>query len=374
MNRLRHVFWLGVKEMRSLGGDTVIVLLLVYSFSYGTYTEATGFMIEVNNASIAIVDEDRSALSRRIIQSFQPPRFFEPVLIDAREVDGLMDQSKFMFVVDIPPRFEADVLEGRRPEVQVNIDATATMQAGIGAGYIHQLVTDEVDRFVNRSDETARMPVELVTRLAFNPNGSQRWFAGIVSIINHVGMMTIILTGAALIREREHGTIEHLLVMPLSPLDLVLAKVWSSALVILVAASLCLVIVIEMVLDVPIAGSRLLFLGGSVLYLFFAAALGIFLGTVSRSMAQFALLLILTMLILQMLSGTDTPIESQPDWLQKFTFFLPSRHYVSFSQAIIRRGADFSMVWREFLMVTVLGMAFFALSLRLFRRSIATYH
>jgi ABC-2 type transport system permease protein len=373
MDRLRHVFWLGMKEMRSLGGDTVIVLLLIYSFSYGTYTEATGITVEVHNSSIAIVDEDRSTLSRRIIESFQPPRFFEPVLIEAEQVDGLMDQNKFMFVVDIPPRFEADVLEGRRPQVQVNIDATATMQAGIGAGYIHGLVTDEVNRFVSRTDETARMPVELVTRLAFNPNASQKWFAGIVSIINHVGMMTIILTGAALIREREHGTIEHLLVMPLSPLDLVLAKVWSSALVILAASAACLVIVIEMVLDVPIAGSRLLFLGGSVLYLFFAAALGIFLGTVSRSMAQFALLLILTMLILQMLSGTDTPIESQPDWLRRFTFFLPSRHYVSFSQAILRRGADFTMVWSEFLIVAVLGLVFFTLSLRRFRRSVATY-
>jgi ABC-2 type transport system permease protein len=374
MNRLRHIFWLGIKEMRSLGSDTVIVLLLIYSFSYGTYTEATGISVEVSNSSIAIVDEDRSVLSRRIIQSFQPPRFFEPVLIGAHQVDEVMDQNRFLFVVDIPPRFEADVLEGRRPEVQVNIDATATMQAGIGAGYIHELVTAEVARFVSRTDEPARMPVELVTRLAFNPNGSQWWFAGIVSIINHVGMMTIVLTGAALIREREHGTIEHLLVMPLSPLDLVLAKVWSSALVILVAAALCLVIVIEMVLEVPVAGSRLLFLGGSALYLFFAAALGIFLGTVSRSMAQFALLFILTMLILQMLSGTDTPIESQPEWLRRFTFFLPSRHYVSFSQAIICRGADFSMVWREFVIVLVLGLVFFALSLRLFRKSVTAYH
>ncbi len=374
MNRLRHIFWLGIKEMRSLGSDTVIVLLLIYSFSYGTYTEATGMTVEVNNSSIAIVDEDRSNLSRRIRQAFHSPRFFDPVLIEAEEVDEVMDQNRFMFVLDIPPRFEADVLEGRMPEVQVNIDATATMQAGIGSEYIHQLVTDEVDRFVSRSDEPPRLPVELVTRLAFNPNGSQWWFSGIVSIINNVGMMTIILTGAALIREREHGTIEHLLVMPLSPLDLVLAKVWSSALVILVASALCLVIVIEMVLEVPIAGSRLLFLGGSALYLFFAAALGIFLGTVSRSMAQFALLFILTMLILQMLSGTDTPIESQPDWLQRFTFFLPSRHYVSFSQAIICRGANFMTVWREFLIVAVLGLVFFMLSLRLFRRSFATYH
>jgi len=360
--------------MRSLSGDTVIVFLLIYSFTLGTYTEATGYAVEVNNASIAFVDEDHSTLSRNIIGAFRPPRFFEPVMIEADEVDEAMNESRFMFVVDIPPRFEADVLEGRLPQVQVNIDATAMMQAGIGAGYIHEMVNAEVSRFVNRSGERTKMPVELVTRLAFNPNGKQSWFAGVVSIINHVGMLTIILTGAALIREREHGTIEHLLVMPLSPLDLVLAKVWSSALVILVAAMVCLIVVVEWVLDVPIAGSRLLFLSGTVVYLFFAAALGVFLGTVSRSMAQFALLLILTMLVLQMLSGSDTPVESQPEWLQGITYFLPSRHYVSFSQAIIYRGADFMGVWKDFLMVAVLGGLFFFLSLGIFRRSIVNYH
>ena len=159
-----------------------------------------------------------------------------------------------------------------------------------------------------------------------------------MAIINQVTMLTIILTGAAVIREREHGTLEHLLVMPLTAFEIAMAKVWANGLVILVATALSLFLVVQTVLKVPFAGSHALWFAGVVLYLFFATALGIFLGTISRSMAQFALLIILVVVVLQLLSGGSTPVESQPEWLQYLTFFLPSRHFVSFSQAIIYRG------------------------------------
>jgi ABC-2 type transport system permease protein len=189
-----------------------------------------------------------------------------------------------------------------------------------------------------------------------------------VAIINQITMLTIVLTGAALIREHEHGTIEHLLVMPLTALDIAMAKVWANGLVILMATIVSLLLVVEGILSVPIAGSKALFLGGTVLYLFFATALGIFLGTIVRSMAQFALLVILP---LYLLSGGSTPVESQPDWLQSITLFLPSRHFVSFSQAVISRGAGLDIVWPELVAVTGLGLVFFVFSLGLFRRSIA---
>jgi ABC-2 type transport system permease protein len=158
--------------------------------------------------------------------------------------------------------------------------------------------------------------------------------------------------------------------MPLAAFDIAASKVWANGLVILLSAALSLVFVVEGLLDVPIAGSKLLFLSGTALYLFFATALGIFLGTIARSMVQFALLVLLVILPLNMLSGGMTPIESQPAWLQMITFWLPSRHFVSFSQSILFRGAELEIVWPEFLIVTVLGLVFFGLSLALFRRSI----
>jgi len=369
--KLSNIFWLGAKELRSLRSDKVLVLFVIYAFSLSIITVARGTSSEVYNASIAFVDEDQSALSKRLMSAFYPPRFQQPVEIAAEEVDAAMDAGRFMFVVVVPPRYELNLRAGRKAELQVNIDATAMLQASIGGSYIQNILTNEVASFLSRSDPTISYPARIVVRKAFNPNGDVSWFNSIVGIINQVTMLTTILTGAALIREREHGTIEHLLVMPLSALEIALAKVWSNALVILVAVSASLLFVVRMFLGVPIAGSPALFLLGVILYLFFATALGVFLGTVARTMAQFALLIVLIMIVLQLLSGGTTPVESQPEWLQHLTILLPSRHFVSFSQAIIYRGAGLEAVWPNFLAVTLIGLAFFVFSLQRFRQSIA---
>lgn len=183
--------------------------------------------------------------------------------------------------------------------------------------------------------------------------------------------MTLVLTGAAVIREREHGTLEHLSVIPLSAFEIAMAKVWANSLVILITTGASLLLIVRMALKVPFAGSVTLWFVGVVLYLFSATALGIFLGMISGSMAQFALLIILVNVVLMLLSGGSTPVESQPKWLQYLTYFLPARHFVSFSQVIVYRGGGLSAVWSQFLMVSTIGLGFFVYSLALFRKSIA---
>jgi len=368
---LSSVFWLGVKELRSLRSDIVMIALVAYAFTMSIYTQARGTSSEVNNASIAFVDEDRSQLSLHLASCFYPPRFKQPGTLAARDIDRAMDEGRFMFVVVVPPRFEADLRAGRRTEIQVDVDATAMYQASNGASYIQRILTDEMSRYLRRSDEKFRPPLRLVVRKAFNPNGDTTWFNGIVAIINQISLLTVILTGAALIREREHGTLEHLMVMPLTALEIALAKVWANGLVILVAATISLVVVVQGVLRVPVAGSVPLFLVGMAVYLFFATALGIFLGTIARTMAQFALLIILLIFTLQMLSGGSTPVESQPEWLQRLTLVLPSRHFVAFAQAIIFRGAGLETVWPQFAAVAGIGLAFFVYAISRFRESIA---
>ena len=192
-----------------------------------------------------------------------------------------------------------------------------------------------------------------------------------MEIINAITMLSIILSGAALIREREHGTIEHLLVMPLDPFEIMMAKVWANGLVILIASMLSLIFVVQLVLGVPVIGSKLLFMAGTVLYLFFATALGIFLATMTRSMPQFGLLFILVVLPLRMLSGGTTPLESMPETLQNIMQIAPSTHFVKYAQAILFRGAGIDVVWPEFLLVFVIASAFFAFSAMRFRKSIA---
>jgi ABC-2 type transport system permease protein len=371
MNTLKNIFWLGLKEIRSLLSDVVMVVFVVYAFTFAIYVQATGTSSDVVNASIAFVDEDGSALSKNLFNAFYPPRFQYPVLIGAAEVQQSMDEGKYMFAVVVPPQFELNLLAARNPSLQVNIDATAMQQAGIGAGYIQNIAEQTITTYLYRANVAPKLPINLVIRKLFNPNGTSSWFKSVVAIINQISLLTVVLTGAAVIREREHGTLEHLLVMPLTSFEIAMAKVWANSLVILIATAASLYLVVEMALQVPFAGSVILWFVGVILYLFFATALGIFLGTISRSMAQFALLLILVILVLMLLSGGSTPVESQPRWLQAVTYFLPARHFVSFSQVIIYRGGGILAVWRQFLMVAAIGLGFFVYSLGAFRKSIA---
>ena len=371
MESLINIFWLALKEFRSVLSDKVLVLFVLYAFTWTIYQQASGTSNEVNNASIAFADEDQSALSEELINAFYPPRFQYPVRIRTDEIERAMDEGRFMFVVVIPPQFEQDLRAGRQSDIQVNVDATAMQQGGIGAGYIHNIITQRLATYLRRTDIDTSGAVNLVQRKMFNPNGVSAWFSSIVAIMNQVSLLTIVLTGAAVIREREHGTLEHLLVMPLTAFQIAMAKVLANGLVILIATMLSLILVVRMILQVPFQGSLFLWFTGVLLYLFFATALGLYLGTISRSMAQFALLIVLVVMVLQLLSGGSTPVESQPGWLQAATYFLPSRHFVSFSQVIIYRGGGLDAVWRNFAMVGGIGLAFFLYSVMLFRKSIA---
>src|SRR5581483_3033317 len=193
--------WLGLKELRSLMSDAVMVVFVVYGFTMAIYIQATGTSSEVNNASIAFVDEDDSPMSNELLNAFYPPRFKLPVKLEANEAQVAMDEGQIMFVVVIPPRFEHDLRAGRNPNVQVNIDATAMQQAGIGAGYIKNIISDRIDALLKRSDASSQQPVNLVIRKLFNPNAVSSWFKSIVAIINQISLLTVVLTGAAVIRE-----------------------------------------------------------------------------------------------------------------------------------------------------------------------------
>ena len=204
------------------------------------------------------------------------------------------------------------MLAGRAPAIQLNIDATRMSQAFSGNGYIQQIFSTEVNDFAQRFHRAAAPGVDLVLRMRFNPNLEQAWFGSLMEIINNVTMLSIILTGATLIREREHGTIEHLLVMPVTPAEIMLAKVWSMGLVVLAAAMMALVFVVQGALRVPVQGS---------LALFMLAA--------------------------------------------------PTTHFVAAGQDILYRGAGIEVVWPQFLAILAIGSLLFVASLARFRKTIS---
>ena len=360
-----------IKELRSIRADPIMLVLVIYTFTIAVYTVSTGASVEARNLAVGVVDEDHSALSRQLRNALLLPIFQPPVVIPASAIDSEMDHERLVFVVEIPPKFESDLLAGRPSTVQVNVDATAMAQAGIGAGYLQSIIPQEVANVLGRREVQPSVPVNVVTHTRFNPNLVSSWFTSVMQVINAITMLTLILTGAALIREREQGTIEHLLVMPLVPTEIMLSKILANGLVILVAAGLSLVLVVQWFLRVPISGSLTLFLAGAAVYASSVAALGIMLGTLASTMGQLGLLAIPVMVVMQLLSGSSTPMESMPVWLQSVMRVIsPTPHFVAFAQAVLYRGAGLSVVWGELLAVLAIGTVYFAVSLGRFRRVI----
>jgi len=368
---MANVYRLGVKELWSLIRDPVMLILIAYSFTLSIYSSATATPDTLHNAAIAIVDEDDSPLSRRITSAFYPPQFIQPKLISINDIDKSLDEGAYTFVLDIPPNFQRDVLAGSSPEIQLNVDATRMTQALTGSGYVQQIVSGEITDFLAGHREQATAPIDLAMRMRFNPSLDNTWFGSLMEVINSVTMLSIILTGAALIREREHGTIEHLLVMPVTPAEIMLSKVWSMGFVVLLAAALSLMFVVQGALAVPIEGSIALFLVGASLHLFATTSMGIFMATIARSMPQFGLLLMLTLLPLQLLSGGMTPRESMPELVQNVMLLAPTTHFVILGQAILYRGAGLNVVWPQMLALAVIGSILFTISLLRFRKTLS---
>ncbi|PTE20555.1 hypothetical protein C5F48_16810 [Cereibacter changlensis JA139] len=364
---IANAFNLGVKELRGLLRDPIMAVLIVYAFSLSIYTASTAMPEALSKATIAIVDEDQSPLSGRIAVAFYPPYFLPPHDITAQQMDERMDSGLDTFALDIPPDFQRDLLAGRGPTIQLDVDATRMSQAFSGASYIQQIVASEVSEYLERHRVQASAPVDLVLRARFNPELNSKWFGAIHNVISSITMLSIILTGAALIREKEHGTVEHLLVMPVTALEIMVAKVWSMGFVVLIASSFAITVMVQWVLAVPIQGSTILFLLSTLLMLFATTSMGVFLATMAGSMPQFGLLLMLILLPLQVLSGGMTPRESMPEIIQNIMLIAPGTHFVILSQAILFRGAGLSVIWPQLLALLVIGSGLFFLALGRFR-------
>lgn len=371
LDHVANTIKLVVKELRSIRADPTMLVLVVYAFSISVNTVATGAVTDATNMSVGIVDEDGSSLSRQIAEALLPPTFQPAVQIRASDIDAKMDHGDLLFVVEIPPNFEADLRAQRKTSLQINIDATVVAQAGNGANYLKTAISNEIRSFLSGRPGAKAAPINLVVRSDFNPNLITAWFSAMTQVINQITLLTVILTGAALIREREQGTVEHLLVMPVAPAEIMLAKMFANGLVILIAAMLSLQFVVHWWIGSPIAGSRLLFLVGAAEYALVVAALGILLGTLATTMGQFGLLAMPVLMVTQLLSGSSTPMESMPVWLQYLIQTIsPTPHFVAFGQAVLFRGADLSLVWQPLVAMLLIGSVYFVFALSRFRRVI----
>ena len=366
MQFFQTLWQLCLKEFRSLLGDRVMVLLIVVMFGFVPFVIHEGVKAEVDNATVGVIDDDRSALSYRLRAALLPPYFKSVEEVKRTESAAQMERGEFIFLLDIPPNFEKDLIAGKNPKIQVSVDATSMTIAAGGASYIEQIFRQEIADFFHINQNN--MPYEVVMRKWYNPNGDSSWYSTVMQICNNLVMLSVILVGAAVIREREHGTLEHLLVMPIDARQIALSKIIANGVVLLIAAVLSMYFVVYLAIGIPIHGSLALFALCAMVYLFATTALGILAATFAPTMPQLGLLVIPFLIVIQLTSGAMTPVESMPDMVQKIIFINPAKHFVAITQDIIFRGSGFSVIFHKMLIIAAMGLVFLNVALFRFRK------
>ena len=369
MRSIKNILALSAKELRSLFSDTVLVVLIVFAFTALVHSAATGINNDVNNASVGVIDADQSVLSHRILDALQQPHFQKPVPVQREEVEELLDKGKLMFVLEFPPNFQRDVEMGREPKVQLLTDATNMAQAGLGQSYIGHIFQNELVDFLKQKDLIDEMtPVKSVATLVFNPNATDMWPAAVMEVDNMITMIPLVLVGAAVIRERERGTIEHLLVMPVKSAEIVLAKILANGLVICTIALLSMHFMVGGLLQVPLLGSLTLFALGAGLFMFSIASLAVMLATLAPTMPQYSLLMMPVYIIALMFSGSSSPRSNMPETAQWISEYWPTTQFMTFAQNILLRGAGFEVVWPQMVAMIISGALFLGFALFRFRK------
>ena len=369
MRTLKNILSLSAKELRSLFGDTVLVVLIVMMFSTMVYNTATNATSDVRNANIGIVDYDRSPLTRQIVAALLPPQFAKPVYVNPNDTQEMLDKSELTFVLEFPPNFQRDVLAGRAPEAQLLVDATAMTQAGMGSGYITQIFSREIQEFMGVKQQISQaMPVRAAVNLQYNPNNQSSWFMGAAMAGNNIMLITLVLVGAAVIRERERGTMEHSLVMPVTATEIVVAKILANGLVVSAAAVLSMKFVVGSAIGAHLAGSFALYALGVVLFMFSVASLSVMLATLAPTMPQYSLLMVPTYIVFMMFSGSTSPRANMPEMAQRLSEYWPSTQFAHFAQSVLFRGAGLETVGGQLLALSVTGAVFWGLALVRFRK------
>ncbi|AOZ69217.1 hypothetical protein LPB142_07700 [Rhodobacter xanthinilyticus] len=348
LQSLKNTARLTLKELRAIRADKVMLVLIFYVFTVATYMVADAISTEINDLAVAVVDEDQSPLSQHLTDAIRAPMFKTPDSLTPDQAEAALKVGGYVLVVSFPPEMERDLRAGRATTIKIDADTTAIAQAGNGATFLQQLLAAELSAWAAPSGANTTSLVSVVFRNLFNPNLTSKWFTSVMELMNSITILTLILAGASLIREREHGTIEHVLVMPVRPHEIVLSKIAANGAVILAASVFSLVVVVEWIIGVPIGGSLWLFVLGTAVYVVAVAALGLMLASFTHTMGQFGLLIIPVIIVMILLSGGMTPMESMPDWLQTLMKLIsPAPHFVAFAQGVLYRGAGASVLAPE---------------------------
>ena len=369
--RLAAMTW---KEILQLSRDVPLLLFLLYSFSLSVVVSGAGITMQLTNAELPVHDADHSHSSRELIHRFQPPYFtFAGEISDPREGLRQLDQGKVMVLLEIPPRFHEALMSGERTAVQLLVDTTNAPQGLSAAGYSVRIAglfgTETGLASAGLSGAEGAIPrVSSAHRVWFNPTQDERWFQSIAHVLRMTTIFAVLLPAAALVREKERGTVEQLLVSPLSPFQIMFSKVLAMSGVILIALSLALYGVLHPVFHVPMKGSTGLFFLLTTLHVFTTAGFGLVAATMAKNQAQVGMMTLFVVGPMLLLSGLTSPYESMPQWVQTVMTFSPLRYYIDITYGVMLKGAGLDLLWKPVVAMLLLGGALFGFGMWRFRR------
>jgi ABC-2 type transport system permease protein len=373
---LRQLEVMTFKEIKQLRRDWVLLVYIVYIFTLQIVIAAGESSSELHKAAMLVHDGDRSAASRELIHRFHPPYFlYSGEVSRGAEALHKLDMGEAALFLDIPEDFNRSLYRNARSvTVQLLVDTSkantgylaSIYTARIGAGFSREWAERNLIR--EGLDPRFLPVIENRPRIWYNRELDEKWFGTISELLTMITVACILLPAAAMVREKERGTIEQLLVSPLSPFQVMFSKVMSMILVTLVGTAVSLFLIMQPLYGVPLRGSLPLFFTLTALYAFTNAGLGLLVATFARNSAQAGMLVLLMVMPIIMLSGTRTPLESMPPWLAYLIHISPMRHFIEIGYGILLRGAGIDLLWDSLLAMVLLGTLIFLIGLRRFRR------
>ena len=369
--RLAAMTW---KEVLQLSRDVPLLLFLLYSFTVAVLVSGGGITMQLRNAKLLVHDGDHSQSSRELIHRFQAPYFhFSGEISDVREGLRALDQGWAMLFLDIPPRFHEALLSGERTAVQLLVDTSNAPQGFSAAGYtvrIAGMFGAEIGLgSLGLSAGKNSLPVvQSAHRVWFNPNQDETWFQSMSTVLRMITLFGVLLPAAALVREKERGTIEQLLVSPLSPFQIMFSKVLAMAAIILMATCLAVYGVLQPLFHVPMKGSDALFFALTALHIFTTAGLGLVAATLARNQAQVGMMTLFLVGPMMLLSGITSPFESMPQWVQTVMTLSPLKYYIDVTYGVMLKGAGLEVLWKPVGAMLFLGGTLFVFGMWRFRQ------
>ena len=372
--RWRRVAALTRKELLQLRRDKIMLFFILYAFSFNIYISGTGMGMQLEHAKLGVRDLDRTETSRELISRFQEPYFTKVPVEDPRLAEEQLDQGPLMMLLEIPPDFQTSLKRGLGGELLLQIDTTNSVLGLLGYGYSAQIVQNYgMELALSDMHQTVEALENLPTikqesRVWYNPNQNDSWFISLSEMLNLITLWAILLPASAMAREKERGTIEQLLVTPLSTVEIMLPKILSMVVVVLGGTTFTLFFMINGVFGLPMRGSLLFFYLVTTLHVLTTSGLGLLLATVARNLSQVAMLTLVTFVPMLLLSGVWTPPEAMPWWMRLLTQLSPLHHYVETSFGILLKGATPQMLAPSCLYLVVLGTAILGVGTSRFRR------